>query len=102
VRLNVWVLARPNDPGLHLLEPAPDGVRFVVGREPDDFDGKVKSVTFRFPDGSVVADTRRPFRQAWDTTKVADGVYAMVAEATDDDGRMTSIDRRVLVDNTHH
>jgi phosphoglycerate dehydrogenase-like enzyme len=35
----VWVLARPGDPGLHLLEPPPEGVRFVVGWEPDAFDG---------------------------------------------------------------
>jgi phosphoglycerate dehydrogenase-like enzyme len=38
-RLVVWVVARPEDPGLHLLEPPPDGVRFVVGWEPEDFDG---------------------------------------------------------------
>jgi phosphoglycerate dehydrogenase-like enzyme len=37
--LVVWVLARPGDPGLHLLEPPPEGVRFVVGWEPDGFDG---------------------------------------------------------------
>jgi phosphoglycerate dehydrogenase-like enzyme len=37
--LVVWVLARPGDPGLHLLEPPPDGVRFVVGWEPEAFDG---------------------------------------------------------------
>jgi phosphoglycerate dehydrogenase-like enzyme len=35
--LVVWVIARPDDAGLHLLEP-PDGVRFVVGWEPEDFD----------------------------------------------------------------
>jgi phosphoglycerate dehydrogenase-like enzyme len=39
VPLVVWVLARPGDPGLHLLEPPPEGVRFVVGWEPDAFDG---------------------------------------------------------------
>jgi phosphoglycerate dehydrogenase-like enzyme len=37
--LVVWVLARPGDPGLHLLEPPPVGVRFVVGWEPEAFDG---------------------------------------------------------------
>jgi phosphoglycerate dehydrogenase-like enzyme len=37
--LVVWVLARPGDPGLHLLEPPPEGVRFVVGWEPESFDG---------------------------------------------------------------
>jgi phosphoglycerate dehydrogenase-like enzyme len=37
--LVVWVLARPGDSGLHLLEPPPAGVRFVVGWEPDAFDG---------------------------------------------------------------
>ena len=37
--LVVWVLARPGDPGLHLLEPPPEGIRFVVGWEPDAFDG---------------------------------------------------------------
>jgi phosphoglycerate dehydrogenase-like enzyme len=37
--LVVWVLARPGDPGLHLLDPAPAGVRFVVGWEPESFDG---------------------------------------------------------------
>jgi phosphoglycerate dehydrogenase-like enzyme len=36
--LVVWVLARPGDPGLHLLEPPPEGVRFVVGWEPESFD----------------------------------------------------------------
>ena len=34
----VWVLARPGDAGLHLLEPPPEGVRFVVGWEPEAFD----------------------------------------------------------------
>jgi phosphoglycerate dehydrogenase-like enzyme len=34
----VWVLARPDDPGLRLLEPPPAGVRFVVGWEPGAFD----------------------------------------------------------------
>jgi len=37
--LVVWVLARPGDPGLHLLEPAPSGVRFVTGWEPEEFAG---------------------------------------------------------------
>jgi phosphoglycerate dehydrogenase-like enzyme len=37
--LVVWVIARPDDPGLRLLEPAPGGVRFVVGWEPEAFDG---------------------------------------------------------------
>jgi phosphoglycerate dehydrogenase-like enzyme len=35
----VWVLARPGDAGLHLLDPALEGVRFVVGWEPASFDG---------------------------------------------------------------
>jgi phosphoglycerate dehydrogenase-like enzyme len=35
--LVVWVIARPEDPGLRLLEPPPHGVRFVVGWEPDAF-----------------------------------------------------------------
>jgi phosphoglycerate dehydrogenase-like enzyme len=38
-RVVVWVVARPEDPGRHLLEPPPEGVRFVVGWEPEDFDG---------------------------------------------------------------
>jgi phosphoglycerate dehydrogenase-like enzyme len=37
--LVVWVLARSEDPGLHLLDPPPEGVRFVVAWEPEDFDG---------------------------------------------------------------
>jgi phosphoglycerate dehydrogenase-like enzyme len=37
--LLVWVIARPEDPGLHLLEPPPEGVRFVVGGKPDAFEG---------------------------------------------------------------
>jgi phosphoglycerate dehydrogenase-like enzyme len=37
--LVVWVLARPGDAGLHLLEPPPEGVRFVVGWEPESFVG---------------------------------------------------------------
>jgi phosphoglycerate dehydrogenase-like enzyme len=37
--LVVWVLARPGDPGLHLLETPPEGVSFVVGWEPEAFDG---------------------------------------------------------------
>ncbi len=37
--LTIWVLARPNDVGLRVLEPPPDGVRFVVGWEPAEFDG---------------------------------------------------------------
>jgi phosphoglycerate dehydrogenase-like enzyme len=35
--LVVWVLARPGDAGLHLLDPPPEGVRFVVGWEPESF-----------------------------------------------------------------
>ena len=35
----VWVLARPDDLGLHILDPPPEGVRFVVGAEPEAFDG---------------------------------------------------------------
>jgi len=34
----VWVLARPNDAGLRVLDPPPPGVRFVVGWEPSAFD----------------------------------------------------------------
>jgi phosphoglycerate dehydrogenase-like enzyme len=37
--LVVWVIARPNDPGLHVLEPPPDGVRFVVGWGSEAFSG---------------------------------------------------------------
>ena len=37
--VTVWVLARPDDVGLRVLEPAPAGVRFATGWEPDDFDG---------------------------------------------------------------
>jgi phosphoglycerate dehydrogenase-like enzyme len=37
--LVVWVLARPGDPGLRLLEPPTEGVRFVVGWEPEAFAG---------------------------------------------------------------
>jgi len=37
--LVVWVIARPDDPGLHMLDPPPEGVRFVVGWEPGAFDG---------------------------------------------------------------
>jgi len=39
VPLVVWVLARPEDPGLRRLEPPPEGVRFVVGWQPDAFVG---------------------------------------------------------------
>jgi len=35
----VWVLAQPGDASLAALEPAPEGVRFVVGAEPEEFDG---------------------------------------------------------------
>jgi phosphoglycerate dehydrogenase-like enzyme len=35
----VWVVARPDDPGLRALEPPPEGVRFVVGWEPEAFSG---------------------------------------------------------------
>jgi phosphoglycerate dehydrogenase-like enzyme len=37
--ITVWVIARPNDAGLVLLDPSPEGVRFVVGSEPAAFDG---------------------------------------------------------------
>jgi phosphoglycerate dehydrogenase-like enzyme len=40
VDVTVWVLARPGDAGLRLLDPPPDGVRFVAGWEPEDFDGR--------------------------------------------------------------
>jgi phosphoglycerate dehydrogenase-like enzyme len=35
----VWVLARPRDPGLALLEPPPAGVRFIVAHEAAALDG---------------------------------------------------------------
>ncbi len=35
----VWVLADPGDESLGVLDPAPAGVRFVVGAEPEEFDG---------------------------------------------------------------
>jgi phosphoglycerate dehydrogenase-like enzyme len=35
----VWVLAQPGDESLSLLDPAPEGVRFVVGAELEEFDG---------------------------------------------------------------
>src|SRR5262245_54550549 len=34
---SVWVLARAGDPGLRTLEPAPPGVRFVVGDQTEHF-----------------------------------------------------------------
>jgi phosphoglycerate dehydrogenase-like enzyme len=37
--LTVWVLASPKDPSLRLLEPAPEGVRFVIGDRPEAFAG---------------------------------------------------------------
>jgi phosphoglycerate dehydrogenase-like enzyme len=39
VPLVVWVLARPGDPGLRLLESPPEGVLFVVGWELEAFAG---------------------------------------------------------------
>ncbi|HVO09615.1 MAG TPA: D-2-hydroxyacid dehydrogenase [Vicinamibacteria bacterium] len=36
--LTCWVLARPDDPGLRVLDPPPPGVRFVVGHHPEAFD----------------------------------------------------------------
>jgi phosphoglycerate dehydrogenase-like enzyme len=35
----VWVVAQPGDPSLDVLDPAPAGVRLVVGTEPEEFDG---------------------------------------------------------------
>ena len=35
----VWVLAGSGDESLGVLDPAPEGVRFVVGAEPEEFDG---------------------------------------------------------------
>jgi len=35
--LTCWVLARPEDPGLRVLDPPPAGVRFVVGHEAEAF-----------------------------------------------------------------
>ena len=35
----VWVLAEPDDAGLGVLDPAPEGVCFVIGSEPEAFDG---------------------------------------------------------------
>ena len=35
----VWVLAQPGDESLDVLTPAPEGVRLVVGAEPEEFDG---------------------------------------------------------------
>jgi phosphoglycerate dehydrogenase-like enzyme len=37
--LVVWVLARPGDVGLQLLDPPPEGVRLVVGWDPASFAG---------------------------------------------------------------
>ena len=38
--VTLWVLARPDDPGLPVLGEAPPGVTFVVGSRPSDFDGQ--------------------------------------------------------------
>ena len=35
----VWVLAQPDDAGLSVLDLAPEGVRIVIGSEPQAFDG---------------------------------------------------------------
>ncbi len=35
----VWVLAQPGDPSLAVLDPPPEGVRVVVGAEPEEFEG---------------------------------------------------------------
>jgi phosphoglycerate dehydrogenase-like enzyme len=61
----VWVLARPADPGLALLDPAPEGVRFVVGAEPEEFDGG--------PPADVVLD-------CWSGPRRVAGVVARVPE----------------------
>jgi phosphoglycerate dehydrogenase-like enzyme len=37
--LTVWVLARPDDPGLRPLDKAPEGVRFVIGQDLAAFAG---------------------------------------------------------------
>lgn len=37
--LNVWVFARADDAGLPSLDPAPEGVRFVIGRDLEAFRG---------------------------------------------------------------
>jgi phosphoglycerate dehydrogenase-like enzyme len=37
--VTVWVVSKPGDEGLPVLAPAPPGVRFVVGLEPNDFAG---------------------------------------------------------------
>ena len=37
--VTVWVLARPDDPGLGVLDPPPPGARLVVGWDPESFDG---------------------------------------------------------------
>jgi phosphoglycerate dehydrogenase-like enzyme len=37
--VTVWVLARPGDVGLRVLDPPPAGVRFVVAWDPSELDG---------------------------------------------------------------
>lgn len=37
--LTVWILARADDPGLRPLDPAPEGVRFVIGSQIETFAG---------------------------------------------------------------
>src|SRR5512143_885087 len=57
-RLTVWVLARPDDPGLPVLGEAEPGVVFVVGSRSSDFDGQAE------PDAILVCSSERTVLEA--------------------------------------
>ncbi|MEO8702995.1 MAG: M4 family metallopeptidase [Kofleriaceae bacterium] len=51
-----------------------------------DADGTVSKVVFTLPDGTSVEDLAAPFGATWNSTTVADGVYAITATAFDNLG----------------
>ena len=72
--VTVWVLARPEDPGLAVLEEAGPGVRYVIGAAPADF------ANAEAPDAVVVCSMgRAALEPLWDRAGSARWVHSRAA-----------------------
>jgi len=63
----------------------------AVAADAADPDGTVSKVTFTLPDGTTVDDLTAPYTATWDSTTVADGSYAITAQAFDDLGVASTV-----------
>lgn len=92
-----WIegFVRPNQaPRVAITAPQSGAtVRGTVAITADatDVDGRISRVTFTFPDGRTVNDTRAPYAAQWDSTGFADGPGTVRVQAFDDRGAASDV-----------